>query len=102
MASVLANLTAYEVTEDRKYLDNGKIAFDWFFGANSLSEPMYDPVTGGCYDGLTPAGPNFNQGSESTICCLLAQLAMAPYLAQLQGLDEGDVPEGSLEPASGL
>lgn len=85
MASVLANLTAYEVTGDRKYLDNGKIAFDWFFGANSINEAMYDPVTGGCYDGLTPSGPNLNQGSESTICCLLAQLAMAPYLAEFQG-----------------
>jgi uncharacterized protein YyaL (SSP411 family) len=84
MASVMANLTAYDVTCDKSYLQHAKIAFDWFFGGNSIGEEMYDPVTGGCYDGLTPSGPNLNQGSESTICCLLAQLAMAPYIAVLE------------------
>jgi hypothetical protein len=52
-------------------------------GANCLNEPVYDPVTGGCFDGLSPKGPNLNQGSESTICCLLAQLAIAPYIPLL-------------------
>lgn len=84
MASVMANLSAYDVTSDRKYLGQAKIVFDWFFGANSIGEALYDPVTGGCYDGLTPSGVNLNQGSESTICCLLAQLAMAPYIPLLE------------------
>ncbi len=79
-AAVLAYLSAYEATGDKKHLDRAFIAFDWFFGKNSLNEPLYDPVTGGCFDALTPTGPNYNQGSESTICCLLAQLAMVPYL----------------------
>ena len=83
MSALMANLAAYDVTSDRKYLEQARIAFDWFFGENSLGEPLYDPVTGGCFDGLTPSGPNSNQGAESTICCLLAQLAMAPYLPML-------------------
>lgn len=83
MSSVMANLAAYDVTSDRKYLEQARVSFDWFFGANGLREPLYDPVTGGCYDALTPAGPNLNQGAESTICCLLAQLAMAPYIPLL-------------------
>lgn len=83
MASVLANLTAYDVTSEDKYLKYAKMAYDWFFGGNSLKEWMYDPVTGGCFDGLTPSGPNLNQGSESTISCLLAQQAMVPYFSKL-------------------
>ncbi|MBI2842444.1 MAG: glycosyltransferase [Armatimonadetes bacterium] len=83
MCSVMANVAAYEATSDQKYLDLARTVFDWFFGLNSLNEPLYDPVTGGCYDALTPSGPNFNQGSESTICCLLAQLTMAPYISML-------------------
>jgi hypothetical protein len=31
---------------------------------------MYDPVTGGGYDGLTAAGRNTNQGAESTLALL--------------------------------
>lgn len=70
--------------ETKKDLKLAKICFDWFFGLNSVGEALYDPVTGGCFDALEPAGPNFNQGSESTICCLLAQLAMQQYLDKLE------------------
>lgn len=80
MTSLLAYLTAYDVTQDRKYLELAGISFDWFFGRNTLGEALYDPVTGGCYDALTSSGVNSNQGAESTIACLLAQLAMHPYL----------------------
>ncbi len=31
---------------------------------------MHDEQTGGGYDGLTPAGPNINQGAESTLALL--------------------------------
>ena len=31
-----------------------------------------DPATGGCFDGLTPAGVNVNQGAESTLMWLTA------------------------------
>ena len=30
----------------------------------------YDPSTGGGFDGLTPWGPNLNQGAESTLSFL--------------------------------
>lgn len=80
---MLSYLAAYDATKDEKYLLHAKTCFDWFFGHNSVGESLYDPVTGGCYDALGPSGPNFNQGSESTICCLLAQLSMQPYLDKL-------------------
>lgn len=84
MSSVMANLAAFDVTSDRNYLIEAQTTFDWYFGKNSLNEPLYDPVTGGCFDALAPSGPNLNQGAESTICCLLAQLAMAPYIPLLE------------------
>lgn len=84
MAHTLSYLAAYDATQKMEYLELAKVCFDWFFGHNSVGEALYDPVTGGCYDALAPGGPNFNQGSESTICCLLTQLAMQPYLEKLQ------------------
>jgi len=37
---------------------------------------VYDPITGACYDGITPQGLNLNQGAEATISYLLARLKM--------------------------
>jgi hypothetical protein len=31
---------------------------------------MWDRATGGGYDGLTPDGPNLNQGAESTLALI--------------------------------
>ncbi|MGC4757188.1 glycosyltransferase [Micromonospora trifolii] len=59
--------TAATVTGDPEW-DNGvRQAVGWFLGDNDLGTPMWDPATGGGYDGLTPHGPNLNQGAESTL-----------------------------------
>lgn len=42
-------------------------AVAWFLGDNDAGVPMWDPATGGGYDGLTADGPNLNQGAESTV-----------------------------------
>lgn len=67
---------AYEITKEPRYLDLAQAAFDWFFGRNCMGLSLYDFAQGACYDGLTPHGPNLNQGAESTIAFLLANLAM--------------------------
>ena len=90
MCHTLSYLAAYDATGDEKYLALARTCFDWFFGRNSVGEALYDPVTGGCFDALEPAGPNLNQGSESTICCLLAQLSIQPYLEKLPIRTSGD------------
>lgn len=45
-------------------------AHAWFEGRNSLGLALVDPLTGGCFDGLQPDGPNRNQGAESTLAAL--------------------------------
>lgn len=65
---------AEKITGNEKYGNLALIVFDWFLGRNTKGEMMYDPVTGGCYDGLSKTGPNRNQGAESTISYLLARL----------------------------
>lgn len=49
---------------------------DWFTGDNDSGVALYDPLTGGGFDGLERAGRNANQGAESTLAALTAmQLA---------------------------
>jgi len=67
---------AHMVTGESTYIKFMRKSFDWFLGANDLDVSMYDFITGGCYDGLTPSGPNVNQGAESTVSSLLALLDM--------------------------
>jgi len=59
--------TAAESTGDQQWRRGVRQAVDWFLGDNDIEAPMWDPATGGGYDGLTPTGPNANQGAESTL-----------------------------------
>jgi hypothetical protein len=45
-------------------------AVDWFLGDNDAHAPMWDPASGGGYDGLRADGPNLNQGAESTLALI--------------------------------
>jgi hypothetical protein len=51
-------------------------SFDWFLGNNHLNQIIYNPATGGCYDGLEEHNINLNQGAESTLSYLMAKLAL--------------------------
>lgn len=53
-----------------------KNAFNWFLGANHLSQIVYNSCTGGCYDGVEEHNVNLNQGAESTLSYLMARLAI--------------------------
>lgn len=75
--AVEAYILAYEITKDPSFLELGQAAFEWFLGRNRLGVCLYDFATGACYDGLTPRGPNLNQGAEPTIAFLLALLTMS-------------------------
>ncbi|MDT4925189.1 MAG: hypothetical protein QOG01_2902 [Pseudonocardiales bacterium] len=62
--------TAYRVTLDRRWLTGIQLAWRWFLGDNDSETPMFDPATGGAYDGLERDGHNVNQGAESTLAML--------------------------------
>ncbi|RZT82443.1 hypothetical protein EV382_5749 [Micromonospora violae] len=62
--------TAADVTGDPGWEVGVRQAVGWFLGANDVGTRMWDPATGGGYDGLTAHGPNLNQGAESTLAVL--------------------------------
>lgn len=70
---------AWETTGDSKWMDLVLSAALWFVGDNDLQVQIYDPETGGGYDGLTPQGVNLNQGAESTIAALSAMQQAARF-----------------------
>jgi glycosyltransferase involved in cell wall biosynthesis len=69
----------YEVLKDEDYHKKLVIAFNWFLGSNRLHQIIYNPCTGGCYDGLEETHVNINQGAESTVSYLMARLTMEKY-----------------------
>lgn len=68
-----------EVTRNRKYKDQLKLAFIWFLGNNHLQQIMYNPENGASYDGLEDKCININQGAESALCFFKARLIMEKY-----------------------
>jgi hypothetical protein len=68
---------AQSVTGDDAWRVGVDLAIGWFAGDNDLGAVMWDPHTNGGYDGLTPSGPNLNQGAESTLA-LISTLQYVP------------------------
>ncbi|MBD3346183.1 MAG: glycosyltransferase [Chitinivibrionales bacterium] len=85
-AMVETCILAYNMTGNDHYSTMAQMVFNWFLGHNDLNEPLYDYTTGGCRDGLTPDGPNLNQGAESTLAWLLSLLAMHGFCAEQKRL----------------
>lgn len=61
---------AWSITGEIRWIEELKRAWGWFLGDNDVGARMFDPDTGGGYDGLHDRGPNRNQGAESTIAML--------------------------------
>ena len=62
--------SAFRVTGQTSWLTGISLAWEWFGGNNDSATPMFDPRTGGGYDGLERGGRNLNQGAESTLAML--------------------------------
>jgi glycosyltransferase involved in cell wall biosynthesis len=71
-AAVSACIEAFHATGEERWRDRARLAFEWFLGQNDLGLSLYDPMTGGCSDGLSPEGVSLNQGTESTLAFLLS------------------------------
>jgi glycosyltransferase involved in cell wall biosynthesis len=64
-----------------EYKEKAIIAFNWFLGENHLHQIVYNPCTGGCYDGVEEFNVNLNQGAESTVSYLMARLSVERILS---------------------
>ena len=74
--TILALQKFYDVFKNEKYMRKMEISFNWFLGNNHLHQVIYNPCTGGCYDGLEENYVNLNQGAESTVSYLIARLTV--------------------------
>lgn len=75
-AMVSACLEAHRLTGDQRWRKEARRAFEWFLGRNDLNLSVYDPLTGGCRDGLHPDRVNENQGAESTLAFIQSLLEL--------------------------
>jgi len=69
----------YDEFHVEEYSRKMEKAFNWFLGDNRLHQIIYNPSTGGCYDGLEDTHVNLNQGAESTVSYLMARLTIEKY-----------------------
>ncbi|MET0759736.1 MAG: glycosyltransferase [Flavobacterium sp.] len=74
--TIIALSKFHDAFEDEGYLYKMEMSFNWFLGNNHLNQIIYNPCTGGCYDGLEESYVNLNQGAESAISYLMARLAV--------------------------
>jgi glycosyltransferase involved in cell wall biosynthesis len=70
-ATVDACEAAWIATGDQRWLEEAHRAYAWFLGGNTLATPL-TTGDGDCFDGLTWAGVNENQGAESVLSLQLA------------------------------
>jgi hypothetical protein len=61
---------AFDLTGDGRFAVGVERAVAWFLGDNDSHVSMFDPETGGGYDGLERGGRNDNQGAESTLALI--------------------------------
>jgi len=79
--TIMALAKFYFVFNKHEYKQKAKTAFSWFLGNNHLHQIVYNPCTGGCYDGVEDHYVNLNQGAESTLSYLMARLTLEKLLA---------------------
>lgn len=72
-----------DVFKEEGYRNKMETSFNWFLGANHLNQVIYNPATGGCYDGLEENYVNLNQGAESTVSYLMARLTIEKTLRKI-------------------
>ena len=78
--TVMTLSTFYDALKTEDYRQKMTIGFNWFLGKNRLNQIVYNPCTGGCYDGLEETHVNLNQGAESTVSYLMARLTIEKYI----------------------
>ena len=88
--TIMTLSTFYKEFKNDFYRDKMNIAFNWFLGRNHLHQIVYNPATGGCYDGLEEKNVNLNQGAESTVSYLMARLTLEQYVKSENTTDKSE------------
>lgn len=83
---------AYDLTGDRTWLEPLRLAVGWFEGLNDVGVRMFDPATGGGFDGLRADGVNENQGAESTVA-FISTMQQAERLLRSERQPRPDQPQ---------
>lgn len=95
--TILALSRFYDIFQDKQYLSKMEVSFEWFLGKNHLNQIVYNPCTGGCYDGLEESYINLNQGAESTVSYIMSRLTIEKYEKTKFPVAEGFVEESEFE-----
>jgi hypothetical protein len=66
---------AFCYSGDAAYAVAVEAAAAWFLGANDVGLALYDPASGGCFDGLGEYEVNHNEGAESALALVSAMIA---------------------------
>jgi hypothetical protein len=82
--TILALSKFYDVFKDEEFRHKMETSFTWFLGNNHLHQVIYNPCTGGCYDGMEENNVNLNQGAESTVSYLMSRLTVERYFSKEQ------------------
>jgi glycosyltransferase involved in cell wall biosynthesis len=82
--TILALAKFHDTFKNNAYLQKMETAFSWFLGNNHLKKIIYNPCTGGCYDGLEEDCINLNQGAESSVSYLMARLTIEKYRQKIE------------------
>ncbi|MEI7662926.1 MAG: glycosyltransferase [Bacteroidota bacterium] len=90
----------YNVFGGEAYRLRMETAFNWFLGMNHLHQTIYNPCTGGSYDGLEETHVNLNQGAESTVSYLMARITME--LSENQAIHSASVSTSTVKHAEYL
>ena len=79
---------AFSLSGENRWRASLEAALWWWLGRNDNGALIWDPATGGGYDGLHPGGVNTNQGAESTIAFVGAMaLAQAQVFSASRRLE---------------
>lgn len=78
--TIMALSNFYYETKREEYRQKMEIAFNWFLGDNRLKQIVYNPCTGGCYDGLEEDHASLNQGAESALSYLMSRLTIENFI----------------------
>jgi len=91
-AMVSASIAAFIASKDDRWRETAHRSFEWFLGRNDISAPLYDPKTGGCFDGLMVDRVNRNMGGESTLSFLLSLAEMKLLENRLAAYESAEKP----------